>query len=144
MSKKLKALDMSLTCVGAVLFAAAIATLGPALETQFFPVYSTFEIASIKETPDGGSEVVFRYTKKRDCNPAGITWFIGDPGGAYRQVELLSTRPQGSLPVNKPLGQNLSAPYKIDVAPTVLVGQGFANIYNNCHPFWITRSAIYP
>lgn len=143
MSSKLKALDLSLTCVGAVFFAAAIATLGPALETQFFPVYSTFEIASIKQTPDGGSEVVFRYTKKRDCKPAGVTWFIGDPGGAYRQVDLVSSRPQGAH-VNRPLGPNLSAPYIVDVAPTVLVGQGFANIYNNCHPFWITRSAIYP
>lgn len=143
MSARMKLIDWTLTALSLLLVAMAVLTLGPKLETRFFPVYSQFQILKIKETDDGGTEVVFRYTKLRNCAPAGVTWFVGDPGGAYRQIELISNRPPLAR-VNRPLGENTSVPYKVDVAPAVLINQGFANIYNNCHPFWVTQSNIYP
>ncbi len=143
MSKRLRFIDLSLTLSAILLALAAFMTLGPKIETRFFPVYTKFEILKIDETPDGGTEVVFRYEKLRNCEPAGIMWFVGEPGGAYRQIDLLSNRPPLSR-VNRPLGENTSVPYKVDVAPAVLINRGFANIYNNCHPFWTTQSAIYP
>lgn len=143
MSSRIRTLDLMLTLCLVLLVSAGLFTLGPKLEARFFPVYDKFEILKIKETDDGGTEVQFRYAKLRDCEPVGITWFVGDPGGAYRQIDLVSARPPLTR-VNKPLGENVSPPYKVDVAPAVLINRGFANIYNNCHPFWRTQSAIYP
>lgn len=121
----------------------AVYLLGPLIETYFFPVYSKFTIAHITPTADGGSEVSFNFTKYRTCEPAGINWFIGEPGGAYRQADLVSERP-AMPPINRPIGYHLSVTYKVDVAPDVFRAQGFASVYSNCHPFWITRSVIYP
>jgi hypothetical protein len=143
MSARLKLIDWVLTCIMLLLGFFAVVTIGPKIETHFFPVYSQFQILKIKETEDGGTEVVFRYTKLRSCKPAGIMWFIGEPGGAYRQIDLVSNRPPLTT-VNRPLGENTSVPYKVDVAPAVLINRGFANIYSNCHPFWVTQSSIYP
>lgn len=140
----MKTIDALLTVALIVLAGLTALTLGPVVETRFFPVYSKFRINTLVETPDGGSAVTFAFTKLRDCQPAGINWFIGEPGGAYRQIELLSTRPTGGPPVNRPLGDHISNIYTIDVAPDVLRDQGFASIYSNCHPFWVTRSVIYP
>lgn len=139
----MKVIDWLLTFGLIALGAFAVLTLGPTLESKFFPVYSKFQILKIEQTADGGSNVVFRYTKLRECRPAGVRWFIGDPGGAYRQIELLSSRPPG-VRVNRPLGENTSPPYYIDVSPEVLRTQGFADIYNNCHSLWVTQSSIYP
>lgn len=144
MTVHLKVLDFTLSLIALLLGVGAVFLLGPPIETRLFPVYSKFAIAHIVGTPDGGSMVTFGFTKLRNCTPAGITWFIGEPGGAYRQIELLSDRPAGTPIVNRPLGYHLSAAYKIDVAPDVLRDQGFASVYSNCHPFWITRSIIYP
>lgn len=143
MTRSMRIINLALSIGLVITFMLAVVTIGPALETRLYPVYSKFQIFSIKETADGGTEVIFRYEKLRSCPPAGVTWFIGDPGGAYRQVDFVSNRPPMER-VNRSLGENTSVPYKIDVAPAVLINQGFATIYNNCHPFWVTRSVIYP
>lgn len=140
---KLRLLDHALSLSAIALAAGAVLMLGPSLETRFFPVYSKFEIVKIDETPSGGSRVIFRYYKLRSCAPAGFMWFIGEPGGAFRQIDILSARPPG-VRVNRPIGENTSVPYEIDVPPNELLTRGFATIYNNCHPLWITRSVIYP
>lgn len=140
---KLRFLDRTLTLAAIALTAGSVLVLGPSLETKLFPVYSKFEIVKIDETPSGGSRVVFKYFKLRDCQPAGFMWFIGEPGAAFRQVDILSARPPG-VRVNRPIGENTSVPYEIDVPPNELLTRGFATIYNNCHPLWVTRSVIYP
>lgn len=140
---KLRLLDHVLSFAAVIVAAGGVLTLGPYIETRFFPVYSKFEIVKIDETPSGGSRVVFRYTKLRSCPPSGFMWFIGEPGGAFRQVDILSARPPGAR-VNRPLGENTSVPYEIDVPPQELLERGFATIYNNCHALWTTRSVIYP
>lgn len=143
MLSRLKMLDLGLTVAAVAIALGGASIIGPKLETRLFPVYSKFKIYSIKALPDGESEVVFSYTKLRSCAPAGVTWFVGEPGAAFRQVDLVSLRPTNP-PVNRPLGANISVPYVVDVAPEVLRDQGFASIYSNCHPFWITQSIIYP
>lgn len=140
---KLVVADFALSVAGFMLAGAAFLTLGPALETRYFPVYSKFKIVDLTETSDGGSEVTFSFYKRRSCAPSGINWFIGDPDGAYRQTELISARPT-TIANNRPVGSHVSIPYKVDVAPDVLRARGFASIYSNCHPFWVTRSVIYP
>lgn len=143
MSGRIKAVSILLNLSIILLSLATVVTLGPRIESRFFPVYTQFEILKIEETASGGTQVVFRYEKLRNCKPAGVNWFIGEPGGAYRQVEMLSQRPPLAA-VNRPLGENTTVPYTIDVAPAVLINRGFATIYNNCHPFWLTQSSIYP
>ncbi|WP_185983169.1 hypothetical protein [Aureimonas mangrovi] len=59
-----------LAIIAAVTVAMLAYLIGPAAETQFFPVYSRFTIESI--APSGeGSLVSFRFTKNRDCDARG-------------------------------------------------------------------------
>lgn len=143
MKIKVAAADTALTLMGLFIVALGVFVLGPAIETRFFPVYSKFSILTIRPLESGGSEVVFRYFKNRRCEPAGFMWFVGEPGAAFRQIAVESDRPT-STRVNRSVGENTSVPYRVDVAPDVLAKQGFASVYSNCHPFWVTRSAIYP
>ena len=136
-------LNLALLLTATLLALAGVFTIGPAWETRFNPAYSKFQIASVRQTPDGGSLVTFTYTKLRACEPLGFRWFIGEPGAAFRQLEIVSDRPTGQRP-NRPIGTHTSVEYKVDVTPEALVSQGFASIYSNCHPFWVTRSVIYP
>jgi hypothetical protein len=117
--------------------------LGPAAETYFMPVYSKFKINTIVPTPEGGSEITFQFTKYRNCKPTGTNWFIGEPGGAFRQIDMVSDPPD-KQPFDRPIGHHISQPYKVDVSPSVFLGQSFAVIFSDCHPFWFTRSSIYP
>lgn len=137
-----RVLNIALSLTSFFLLVAAMFTLGPAWETRFYPAYSKFTIASIRQAPDGGSLVKFTYTKLRACEPLGFRWFIGEPGAAFRQLDVVSERPGPRI--NRPIGTHTSVEYKVDVTPEALVNQGFASIYSNCHPFWITRSVIYP
>lgn len=138
-----RVLNGALALTAFLLLAAAIGTFGPVLETRYNPAYSKFKIAEIRQAPDGGSLVKFTYTKLRACEPLGFRWFIGEPGAAFRQLEIVSDRPAGRR-INRPVGTHTSVEYKVDVTPEALVSQGFASIYSNCHPFWVTRSVIYP
>lgn len=132
-----------LTGSAVLLAATAALMLGPTLETKFFPVYSKFEILELTAQPEGKTRAVFAYTKLRSCEPVGVNWFMGEPGAAYRQVELMSLNPP-TTSSNRPVGFNVTVPYLIDVTPDVLRHRAFATIYSNCHPFWVTQSRIYP
>lgn len=135
--------NVMLTCSAALLAATATVMLGPTLETKLFPVYSKFEIVELAAEPEVKTRVVFSYVKLRSCEPVGVNWFMGEPGAAYRQVEMLSLNPP-KVGNSRPVGFNLTVPYLIDVTPDVLQSRAFANIYSNCHPFWTTQSNIYP
>lgn len=130
-------LDLTLISVGIIL----MFVLGPEVETRWNPVYSKFKILDLKANPAGGSFVTVEYQKYRDCFPQGYAWYQGDFGNYTRQLEVKSTRTSGSP--NLPLGKHIVV---LDVAITT---QEFASgitaeTFSRCHPFWVTRSIIFP
>lgn len=115
-------------------------TVGPAIETRFFPVYSKFALVSASEK-DGGTVAQFRYEKLRECPAQGFSWYVGELGAASRQVVVEPIKP-----LNRPrsVGEHVTTPYLMDVDIRHLVDGMRAEIFNRCHPFWISRTEIYP
>lgn len=114
--------------------------VGPAVETRFFPVYSRFELLSAEET-DGGTVAQFRYEKKRQCPAQGFAWYVGELGAASRQVLV---RPTERPNAPRGLGIHVTTPYLIDAEMRQVQGGMRAEIFSRCHPFWVTRTEIYP
>ena len=136
-------IDLTLAGMGAALLLIAVFMFGPMLETAFYPAYSKFKIASVEPLPDGQSRVQFQYSKYRQCDPQGFSWFIGEPGAAFRQLKVTADDYKGRSTA-RPIGDHMSEPYVIDARPDQLKDRAFAEIYSRCHPFWLTRSSIYP
>lgn len=136
-------LDLFLSGLGAAVLVVAVLVLGPEVETRINPVYSKFNIASIEEMPDGMSKVVFRYRKERQCDPLGFSWYVGEPGAAFRQLKVTPADPSDATPV-RPLGENTSVPYVIDATPEQIRTRVYGEIFNRCHAAWTSRTVIYP
>lgn len=115
-------------------------TVGPAVETRFFPVYSRFELIRADATAEG-TVAQFRYVKLRECPAQGFSWYVGELGAASRQVVVEPTRP-----LNQPrsVGEHITTPYLMDVDLRHIKDGMRAEIFNRCHPFWISRTEIYP
>lgn len=118
-------------------------TLGPIAETKFFPAYGRFKLISVEPYGAGQSRAIFSFEKKRSCTPAGFAWFNGDIGSSYQIVDFTIDAPGGSG-ITRPSGHHISSPYIIDVPPNDVRTQPLGEIYSRCHPFWITRSEVYP
>lgn len=114
--------------------------VGPAIETRFFPVYSRFELVAAEENGEG-TLAQFRYTKLRECPAQGFAWYIGELGAANRQVPV---KPTTRLNAPRSVGEHVTSPYLIEAELRQVKGGMRAEIFNRCHPFWVTRTEIYP
>ncbi|MCB5201867.1 hypothetical protein LH464_05165 [Neorhizobium sp. T786] len=118
-------------------------TIGPELETRFWPAYGKFRLVSVEPYGEGHSRAVFEFEKKRSCTPAGFAWFNGEIGNSYQVVNFSIDGPGGSG-VQRPTGHHVSSPYIIEVNPNDVRTRLLGEIYSRCHPFWITRSEVFP
>lgn len=126
-----------LTVVGVMVAIIAFYTVGPMLETRFWPVYSRFRIVEAVDTPDG-LRVVARFTKYRDCAPQGYGWYVGE-FGIMRQVITRSSDTVITRPMGMQLGTFVVKDLTLKDLPYL-----YAEVYHNCYPLWTTRSIIYP
>lgn len=113
--------------------------VGPAVETRFFPVYSRFELLSA-EPGQGGTVAQFRYTKLRECPAQGFAWYVGELGAGSRQF---TVKPTQRLNTPRSVGDHITSPYLMDL-DLGQVRSMRAEVFNRCHPFWVTRTEIYP
>jgi len=136
--------DLSLKASAAVVLYLGVVSVGPWVETTYFPVYSSFEIVSIEASGDHQSRAVFKFTKYRECESAGFAWFQGELNTPLRPLEVRVVRDPGDPVTVRPLGEQLSSPYLLDVTLDRIENVTFAEVFSRCHPFWLTRSIIYP
>lgn len=139
----IRLLNFGLTSMAVCVLLIGFFVIGPWIETKSFPVYSKFKIISVERLTDTQSKVIFRFNKMRQCEPQGFAWYFGEPGGAFRQLRIFIDRPKGVASI-RPLGIQETDPYVIDASVEDLANATFAEIFNRCHPFWLTRSEIYP
>lgn len=116
-------------------------TLGPIVETKYWPVYSKFRVLSVKQTNEG-LEFMVRFTKYRNCDPQGYAWFVGDFNTGAHQIPARGIGPVGT--VHRPLGTQNAGPFLLRNLTYEDIPNLYAEIYHHCHPLWITRSVIYP
>ncbi len=120
-------------------------TVGPAVETNFFPVVSKLRIVSLTQDADGNSVVQAQFTKYRDCTFIGIAWFRIYPEGDFERVPVTLLRREGdtSSP-NRPLGTQRAGPWIIGLTNDELLNHSFATLSHECSPLWISTTNFYP
>lgn len=123
----------------------AIFSWGTELETRFAPVVGKLEILSIGAGPDGKTRVKVAFRKLRDCEYFGIVWLKKNVAGAFEPVAVELLRAPGDIgSPNRPLGRHIAGPWLVSLSPDEILKVSYVNVYHRCHPFWLTRTQIYP
>lgn len=123
-----------------------IFTLGPAIETRYFPVVGKLEILRVDRIDDNTSAVYAAFRKLRNCDYLGMAWYRGkrDQDG-FERVALVILRQDGdeSSP-NRPVGYQKSGPWKVSIPAGEIRGNSFVELFHRCWMFWPTRTEFYP
>jgi hypothetical protein len=131
---------------------------GPTLEVWLFPVASKLELLHVTSDPAGTRIQEARFTKLRNCEFRGITWFYKSPTtGNLSRVPLVADQPSRRVPVvsqemltadlptlTRPVGGNLVGPWIVGLPIQDMLYHSFARIHHRCHNFWMTTTDFYP
>lgn len=133
-------------CAAITFFAVVfiVFTVGPQLETRFWPVVSKLKILSIEEVA-GQSQLTARFTKFRNCEYIGLSWFRGRLDGNFERVRVTILRQPGDDgSPNRPPGTQTSGPWLVAIPPADLRGNSFARLSHRCHFLWLTTTDFWP
>ncbi|HEY9155593.1 MAG TPA: hypothetical protein VIM69_10700 [Opitutaceae bacterium] len=120
-------------------------SLGPALETTYWPVVSKLQIEKTEWQPDGWVKLRVRFKKLRDCEYVNLAWYKGNRPDDFERVAVIVQRdPKDTGSPNRPLGTQRAGPWLVAVTEEELKYQSFAQLWHRCHPFWTTVTEFYP
>lgn len=122
---------------------------GPTIESRFFPVATKLNITMLTSHPAGTQIEAATFTKIRDCEFLGISWFHRLKDGTIERVSLLPKNLAQSNNVvselTRPVGRNLiSGPWLVSLPLQETIYHSFARIHHKCHPYWTTVTDFYP
>jgi hypothetical protein len=134
-------------CAVIIFFAATftVFTVGPAIETRFFPVVGKLQIVSLMTNLDRNSILMAEFTKLRNCEYLGLAWYRGAQGGGFERVPVTLMRQEGdtSSP-NRPVGTQRAGPWIIGMSAEDVRGNSFAQLQHRCHGLWVTTTEFWP
>lgn len=135
-------------CVVAIVLAMLWTTLtiGPHLEARYFPVASRLQITAMEDTGRGTTRVWASFTKLRDCEFLGLSWYRGSRAGGFERVHVaLQPRPDGDLSgLTRPLGWQFAGPWEVGMPANEIPDGSFARLAHRCHIFWVSMTEFYP
>jgi len=110
----------------------AVFTVGPLLESRFFPVVSRADIFDQASEADG---VIFhvRFRKMRQCEFLGLAWYEGP---VRRLVEFQPSVTEVVPVRTRPKGFQQAGPWRIGGLRSLRGTRAYA--LHRCHPLWIT------
>lgn len=122
-----------------------IYTVGPPLETKFWPVVDKLKILSMKAVDGNRTEIHAAFKKLRQCDYIGISWYAGDRPNDFERVPVILMRVTGDdSDPNRPVGYQRSGPWIISLTPEEVEKNSFARLAHRCHAFWTTITEFYP
>lgn len=135
-------------CSAVIFFCAAILiyTVGPYLETRYWPAVSKLRILDLQQNEEGYAIISAEFTKLRSsCEYVGIAWYRGNPEGEFERIPVVLLRQPGdtSSP-NRPVGTQRAEPWIVHMPPSDIIGRSFARLSHSCHPFWTTTTDFWP
>lgn len=117
----------------------------PALESRYWPVVDTMRINRIEATDDGRAVVFASFTKLRNCEYIGITWFRADALGNLQRVPVeIMRQPWDISSPNRPVGTQSAGPWVVGISEAEIRATSFVQLAHRCHPFWTTFTNFYP
>lgn len=115
----------------------AIFSVGPHLETRFFPVVVGTSLQN-QERVEGGVSFFVRFTKVRQCEFLGLAWYVGQV-----RVPVNFAPTATNSPRTRPPGPQYTGPWLVATHEDTVSGN-IAHAYHRCHPLWVTISEFYP
>lgn len=110
-------------------------TIGPYIESRFFPVTEDTQILNEQTVPTGTSFYVV-FNKARRCDFAGIAWYVGD------QRLPVDFEPSAELmPRSRPPGDQHAGPWFVNGLHGTANSRAY--VYHRCHPLWTTITRFY-
>lgn len=142
--------------VVAICVIATVWTVGPWVETHFFPVVQKLHIADLRAGEDPNTSVfTAEFVKVRDCEYLGIGWYKS--GSEPERVPIVLGRGIHDTDTpNRPPGFTRTGPWTVSLPPDQVrppfgqwvAGQkeppSFAVLFHRCHPFWVSKTEFYP
>lgn len=123
----------------------AFYSVGPALETTYWPVVSKMQIVHMEPAEEGWVKMRVSFTKLRDCEYVGLAWFKGTRPDDFERVAVMLQRdPSDTGSPTRPLGTQRAGPWRVAVTPEEFKYKSFAQLWHRCHPFWTTVTEFYP
>jgi hypothetical protein len=117
----------------------------PAVETRYFPVANPMTIDRVETASDGRSLVYVSFTKLRDCEYIGMSWYERGLLGTLEQVPIeVFRRPNDISSPSRPVGTHAAGPWIIGIPSEVVRSNSFVQLAHRCHPFWTTFTNFYP
>ena len=122
-----------------------IYTVGPALETRYFPVVSKLVIERMEAIDDHTTKVYAYFNKLRGCTYVGIAWFQGQRDKGFARVPLILQRQEGDTSnPNRPVGAQRSGPWIVSIPIDEVEKNSFVQLTHICLPYWPTTTEFYP
>lgn len=137
---------VKLMCAVVVVFAAifTLFAVGPPLETRFWPVTSKLTIISLEADADGNAIITAEFTKRRDCQYLGISWYRGRPDGYFERATIVLRKAGDESGSTRPPGTQRGGPWFIGIPVDEIRTNSFAQLAYRCHPLWVTTTDFYP
>lgn len=121
-------------------------TLGPWLETKYWPPVGKMEIVSSDNLETGETVIYARFTKYRsECEYLGISWFKGARTGEFSRIPVTLLRRTGDISSpNRPEGTQTAGPWIIPLSLDEIKHNSFVELQHRCHGFWLTTTEFWP
>jgi len=129
----------------AICMIAAFYSLGPRLETEWWPVVGKLKINSMETPRPGWTLIRVNFEKLRDCEYVGLSWYVGQRPDNFERIAVSVQRdPEDTGSPNRPLGLQRAGPWLVAVDTKEFTRGTFAQLQHRCHPFWISTTDFYP
>ncbi|WP_299674526.1 hypothetical protein [uncultured Roseobacter sp.] len=113
----------------------AIFTVGPYLESRYFPVVRETQILHEEEHASGVSFYV-RFRKVRQCAFRGLAWYAGEV-----RVPVDFEPDAATMPRSRPKGGHYAGPWFVSGLNQTAGTRAYA--HHRCHPLWVTITRFY-
>lgn len=141
LSATIKALAGLFTVFAAIL---VVWSWGPIVETKFWPAVSKLVVDKTEWNGTESTKIWVHFTKLRNCEFVGITWYKGKATGEFTRVAVVTRSPNDDSNPNRATGTQAAGPWTIALNPVDLRTDSFAQLLHRCHPFWTTTTDFFP
>lgn len=114
----------------------ALFSVGPEIETRFFPVVENVQVENVTKVEEGVAFYV-SFRKIRQCEFVGVAWYMGP-----ERVGVEFAPGHNLYPKTRPVGDQYAGPWMVRNIQSLEETRAFS--VHRCHPLWETVSPFYP
>jgi hypothetical protein len=113
----------------------AVFSVGPYLESRYFPVTRDVEVVQ-EHISDAGTSFYVRFDKVRRCDFDGLAWYDGN-----RRLWVDFEPGAKRAPRTRPPGDQYAGPWFVEGLQGTTGSRAF--VYHRCHPLWTTITRFF-